>query len=356
LFSSGSPFKTSNPWHDSNCVSPSPFAAAATPTPPPQRGQGAGSLDFFAGFDAGRDATVAYWVAGSGSDEDEDDDTREDGANGNGEDDVEGEGALTDSSVASGGSERLAAAGLASSPPAAGNGGLLRRRHSSSTLEMGMGASMSQMSLDRQEARVAAARDVTMPRTHESAGWFMGIMSEAAADHLLLQKGETGSFVVRGVSQDTHTFMLSVRAGDGTLHMPVVWRPESSWFELTGRADFRDLVQLVNFYRSNVLARLPDGGRLRLTHGFGTSGTLVGAPSGVNLRDRKLIPLRGRNRPGSGADPDLLRAEGRPLSLDSGRGPSTSGSGEKVYSMYLADDGPRARQAAEHRSMGGDAV
>lgn len=169
--------------------------------------------------------------------------------------------------------------------------GGLRRRHSSSQLEMGEAA---RGQTDRHERRIDAAKDVTMPRTHETATWYLGLMSEAAADHLLLQKGATGTFVVRGVPEDSHAFVLSVRAGDGVLHMPVTWQPASQWFELTGRADFRDLSQLVNFYRSNALAHLPDGSRLRLTTGFGGGALLAPASIAPGRMNRKLIPLRGR--------------------------------------------------------------
>ena len=101
-----------------------------------------------------------------------------------------------------------------------------------------------------------AASITELLHDYRACSWFFAKMSEPSAERLLLEKGDTGEFIVRQEVIDSDRIVLSFNDGLGVQHFPISFDHHYHRFHLTMDPvlQFSSLTHLVNFYQNNTIA------------------------------------------------------------------------------------------------------
>ena len=85
--------------------------------------------------------------------------------------------------------------------------------------------------------------------TIDSRRWFHNALSGLAAEKLLIEKGEPGSFLIRQSLNSPGNFTLSVRRKDSFAHIRI--QNTGDFLSFFGGDKFATLPELVNYYREH---------------------------------------------------------------------------------------------------------
>ena len=85
--------------------------------------------------------------------------------------------------------------------------------------------------------------------TIDSRRWFHNELSGLAAEKLLIEKGEPGSFLIRQSHNSPGNFTLSVRRKDSFAHIRI--QNTGDFLSFFGGDKFATLPELVNYYREH---------------------------------------------------------------------------------------------------------
>lgn len=83
----------------------------------------------------------------------------------------------------------------------------------------------------------------------DSRRWFYNDLSGLAAEKLLIEKGEPGSFLIRHSHNSPGNFTLSVRRKDSFAHIRI--QNTGDFLSFLGGDKFATLSELVNYYREH---------------------------------------------------------------------------------------------------------
>ncbi|XP_030382645.1 tyrosine-protein phosphatase corkscrew isoform X2 [Scaptodrosophila lebanonensis] len=81
--------------------------------------------------------------------------------------------------------------------------------------------------------------------------WFHGNLSGKDAEKLILERGKTGSFLVRESQSKPGDFVLSVRTDDKVTHVMIRWQDKK--YDVGGGESFATLSELIDHYKRNPM-------------------------------------------------------------------------------------------------------
>lgn len=113
--------------------------------------------------------------------------------------------------------------------------------------------------------------------------WFHGNLSGKEAEKLILERGKSGSFLVRESQSKPGDFVLSVRTDDKVTHVMIRWQDKK--YDVGGGEQFSTLCELIEHYKRNPMVETC-GNVVHLKQPF--NATRITA-AGINARVEQLI-------------------------------------------------------------------